>query len=67
MVLGSSPVTVISNDIYIYFAAEKELGKILILKKHADTLRSILNFNEIRRLQGCFPRNMSNNFRTQIQ
>ena len=28
---------------YIYFALEKEIGKILILKKHADTLLSILN------------------------
>ena len=31
-----------SNDIYIYFALEKEIGKIAVLKKHAETLRSIL-------------------------
>ena len=32
----------LSNDIYIYFALEKEIGKIIILKKHAETLHSIL-------------------------
>ena len=32
------------NDIYIHFALEKEIGKIIILKKHPETLHSILNF-----------------------
>ena len=32
----------ISNDIYIHFALEKKIGKIVILKKQAETLRSIL-------------------------
>ena len=27
----------ISNDIYIHFALEKEIGKIIILKKPAET------------------------------
>ena len=31
-----------SNDIHIYFALEKEIGKIAILKKHTETLLSIL-------------------------
>ena len=29
--------------IFIHFELEKEIGKILILKKHAETLCSILN------------------------
>ena len=28
---------------YIHFALEKQIGKIVFLKKHAETLRSILN------------------------
>ena len=32
----------LSNDIYIHFAFQKKkLGKIVILKKHVETLRSI--------------------------
>ena len=30
------------NDIYIHFALEKEIGKIVILKEHAETLCSVL-------------------------
>ena len=33
----------LSNDIYIHFALEKETGKIVISKEHAETLHSILN------------------------
>ena len=33
----------LSNDIFIHFEFEKEIGKILILKKHAETLRSVFN------------------------
>ena len=32
----------LSNDIHIYFALEKEIEKIAILKKHTETLRTIL-------------------------
>ena len=32
----------LSNDIYIHFPLENEIGKIAILKKYAETLRSIL-------------------------
>ena len=32
----------VSKDIYIHFSLEKEIGKIVILKKHAETLHSIL-------------------------
>ena len=32
----------LSNDIYIHFALEKEIGNSVILKNHAETLRSIL-------------------------
>ena len=38
-----SSIIKLSSDICIYFALEKELAKIVILKKHAETLRSILN------------------------
>ena len=38
-----SSIIKLSSDIYIYFALEKELATIVILKKHAETLRSILN------------------------
>ena len=30
------------NDIYIHSALEKEIGKIVILKEHAETLCSVL-------------------------
>ena len=33
----------LSNDVFIHFELEKEIGKILILKKHAERLHSILN------------------------
>ena len=33
----------LSNDTYNHFALEKEIGKIVILKKHVETLHSILN------------------------
>ena len=32
----------VSNNIYIHFSLEKGIGKIVILKKHAETLHSIL-------------------------
>ena len=32
----------LSNDIHIHFVLEKGIGKIAILKKHTETLRSIL-------------------------
>ena len=32
----------LSNDIYIHFPLENEIGKIAILKTHAETLCSIL-------------------------
>ena len=32
----------VSNDICIHFSLEKEIGEIVILKKHAETLHSIL-------------------------
>ena len=32
----------LSNDIYIHFSWEKEIGKFVILKTHSETLRSIL-------------------------
>ena len=38
-----SSIIKLSSDICIYFALEKELVKIVILKKHAETMRSILN------------------------
>ena len=37
------------NDIYIHFALGKELGKIVILKKHAETLCFIINLMTQRR------------------
>ena len=37
------PIIKLSNNIYIHFALEKEVEKIVVLKKHAETLRSILN------------------------
>ena len=37
-----------SNDIYIYFALEKEIGKIVVLKKHAETLCSILRIGFVK-------------------
>ena len=36
----------LSNDISIYFALEKEIIKIVILRKHAETLRSIVNISK---------------------
>ena len=33
----------LSNDVYIYFTLKKKIGKIVNLKKHAETLRSIVN------------------------
>ena len=32
----------LSSGIHIHFALEKEIGKIAILKKHTEILRSIL-------------------------
>ena len=31
-----------SNDIYVHFTLEKEIGNSVILENHAETLRSIL-------------------------
>ena len=33
----------LSNNIYIHFALEKEIGEFAILKKHVKTLHYILN------------------------
>ena len=35
------------SDIYIHFALEKEIGKIVILKKDAEMLRSILRVKKV--------------------
>ena len=35
----------LSNDIHIHFVLEKEIVKITILKKHTETLCSILKVN----------------------
>ena len=32
----------LSNDVHTHFTLEKEIGKIAILKKHRETLHSIL-------------------------
>ena len=37
------PIIKLSNNIDIHFALEKEIEKIVVLKKHAETLRCILN------------------------
>ena len=36
----------LSNNMYIHFALEKEIGEIAILKKHVKTLHYILNNHE---------------------
>ena len=33
----------LSNDIFLHFALEKEIGKIVILKKHEETLKQELH------------------------
>ena len=38
----------LSNDIYIHFALGKEIGKIAVLKRHAETPNSILNTEKFR-------------------
>ena len=60
-----SSIIKLSNDTRIHFALKKEIGKISILKKHAETLRSILNhsnFTAARLSTRVFLTNVLNHF-----